>query len=115
LFKNPFREIIWLFTRIIGQENTATISRMILYILYFTVKEQAIFDWGNFISIEISSQLSQYKKDNKLFMSSYLVFAIAHCCQLPKLSIWKKVNCEFDPVTFLYQRIMEAQSFLAFL
>jgi hypothetical protein len=37
-FKNPFREIAWLFTRLIGQESTATISCIILYILYFTVK-----------------------------------------------------------------------------
>jgi hypothetical protein len=40
LFKNPFQEIAWLFTRIMGQENTASISRMILYILYFTIKER---------------------------------------------------------------------------
>jgi hypothetical protein len=39
-FKNPFREIAWLFTRLIGQESTATISGMILYILYFIVKEK---------------------------------------------------------------------------
>jgi hypothetical protein len=38
-FKNPFWEIAWIFTRIIGQETTSNISRMILYILYFTVKE----------------------------------------------------------------------------
>jgi hypothetical protein len=88
-----------------GQESTANISRMILYILYFTVKEKAIFDWGKLISIEISSQLSQYKKDKKLFMASYLVFVIAHCCQFPKLSICKKVNCELDPVTFWYQAL----------
>jgi hypothetical protein len=37
-FKNPFREITWLFTRLIGQESTTTISHMILYILYFIVK-----------------------------------------------------------------------------
>jgi hypothetical protein len=71
LFKNPFREISWLFTRVKGQENIASISRMILYILYFTVKEsqykKAIFDWGKLISIEIfdPSQLSQYKKEYK--------------------------------------------------
>jgi hypothetical protein len=35
-------------------------------------------------------------------MSSYLVFAIAHCCPFPKLSVCKKVNCEFEPVTFWY-------------
>jgi hypothetical protein len=76
-FKNPFREITWLFTRMIGQESIATISRMILYILYFTLK--STFDWGKMISIEISSQLSHYKKDKKFFMASYLVFAIAYC------------------------------------
>jgi hypothetical protein len=69
-FKNPFWEIAWLFTRITGQESTTNISRMILYILYFTVKEQAIFDWGKLISIEISSQLLQYTRQKKLFMSS---------------------------------------------
>jgi hypothetical protein len=31
--KNPSREIAWLFTRVTGQENTASISRMILYIM----------------------------------------------------------------------------------
>jgi len=43
-FKIPSREIAWLFTKMIGQENTTSIPRMILYILYFTVKEKAIFD-----------------------------------------------------------------------
>jgi hypothetical protein len=38
-------------------------------------------------------------------MSSYLVFAITHCCQFPKLSLSKKVNWEFDPVTFWYQAL----------
>jgi hypothetical protein len=54
-FKNPFMEISWLFTRMTGQERTTTISRIILYILYFTVKEKVIFDWGKPNSIKISS------------------------------------------------------------
>jgi hypothetical protein len=53
--KNTYREIAWLFTRIIGQENIASISRMILYILYFTIQEKSIFDQGKLISIEIAS------------------------------------------------------------
>jgi hypothetical protein len=57
-FRNPFREIACLFTRITGHESTTSISRMILYILHFTVKEQAIFYWRKIISIEIYSQLS---------------------------------------------------------
>jgi hypothetical protein len=103
LFKNPFWEIDWLFTRVTCQENTASIYHIILYMLYFIVKEHAIFDWGKLISIEISSQLSQYKKYKKFFMTSYLVFAIAHCCHFPKLSICKRVNCELDPITLWYQ------------
>jgi hypothetical protein len=101
-FRNPLRKIAWMFTIITGQESTSSISCMILYILYFTVKEQAIFYWGELISIEICSQLSQFKQKNKFYMSSYLVFVIAHCCLFPKLSVSKKVNCEFDPVTFWY-------------
>jgi hypothetical protein len=31
--KNPYQEIALLFTRVTGQENTASISRMILYIM----------------------------------------------------------------------------------
>jgi hypothetical protein len=104
-FRNPFREIAWLFTRITGQESTTTVSRMALYILYFTVNEQAIFYWGKLISHEICSQLSSFKREKKFYMSSYLVFAIAHCCQFPQLSLSKNVNWEFDPVTFWYQAL----------
>jgi hypothetical protein len=62
LFKNPFREVPWLFSRVTGQENTPSVPCMILYILYFTIKEHGIFNWGKLFSIEISSQLSQYKR-----------------------------------------------------
>jgi hypothetical protein len=70
--------------------------------LYFIVKEQSIFDWGKLISIEIYPQLSQFKEEKKFYMSSYLVFAIAHCCPFPKLSLSKKVNYEFALVTLWY-------------
>jgi hypothetical protein len=99
-FRNPFQEIAWLFTRIMGQASTASISHIIIYILYFRVKEQFIFDWGKLIYIEICSQLSQFKESNKFFMSSYLIFAIVHCCLFPKLSLYNKINCGFDPLTF---------------
>jgi hypothetical protein len=104
-FRNPFREIAWLFTRITGQASTTSISHIIIYILYFTVKEQFIFDWGKLISIEICSQLSRFKESNKFYMSSYLIFAIVHCCPFPKLSLSNKINCGFDPVTFWYQAL----------
>jgi hypothetical protein len=78
---------------------------MDLYILYFTVNEQAIFYWGRLISHEISSQLSSYKSEKKFYMSSYLFFAIACSCQFPQLSVSKNVNWEFHPVTFWYQAL----------
>ena len=104
-FRNPFCEIVWLFTRIMGQESTAIVSCMALYILYFTVNEQAIFYWGGLISHEISSQLSSYKRENKFYMLPYLVFAIAHSYRFPQLSLSKNVNCELHPVTFWYQAL----------
>jgi hypothetical protein len=50
-FKKTFQEISWLFIMVTCQENIAIISRMIIYILYFIVKEKSIFDWGKIIYI----------------------------------------------------------------
>jgi hypothetical protein len=47
-------------------------------------------------------------------MVCYLVFAIAYCCQFPKLSISKKVNCEFNLVTFWYQSLWRHKDSLHF-
>jgi hypothetical protein len=52
-FRNPFWEIAWLVTRITRHASTTSISHIIIYILYFTVKEKYIFDWGELISIEL--------------------------------------------------------------
>jgi hypothetical protein len=53
--KYPYREIAWLFTRVTGQDSIITIPRLALYILYFTVDEDAIFYWEKIISNEIST------------------------------------------------------------
>jgi hypothetical protein len=79
LLKNPYREITWIFSRVAGQESTTTIPRLALYILHFTVHEKEIFDWEKIISQEISFQLSNFKKNKKFYMSSYLIFAITYC------------------------------------
>jgi hypothetical protein len=50
-FRNPFWEIAWLFTRITGQASMTSISHIIIYILYFTFKEQYIFNWWNLIPL----------------------------------------------------------------
>jgi len=46
-FRNPFPEIVWLFTRIMGETSTTIISYIIIYILYFTVKKQFISIGGS--------------------------------------------------------------------
>jgi hypothetical protein len=47
-------------------------------------------------------------------MSSYLVFVIAYCYHFPRLFICKKMNCEFDPVTFWYQVLWRHKDSLHF-
>jgi hypothetical protein len=47
-------------------------------------------------------------------MASYFVFAITYCYQFPKLSICKRVNCEFDPITISYQALWRHKASLYF-
>jgi hypothetical protein len=103
--KNPYKEIAWLFTRVTGQESTTTIPRLSLYILYFTVHEKEIFDWVKIISIEISSQLANFKENKRFYMSSYLIFAITYCHVFKGLSIRRRVDCKIDPVPMWYQAL----------
>jgi hypothetical protein len=103
--KNLFWQISWLFRRTTRQESETDISRMILYILYFTVKEQTIFHCHNLISIQISSQLLQYRRQKKLFMPSYLIFVLSNCYPFPRLSMCRNLNSEFDLVPFSCQKL----------
>jgi hypothetical protein len=47
-------------------------------------------------------------------MSSYVVFVILYCFQFPKLTIFKRVNYEIDPVTFWYQAFWRHNTSLYF-
>jgi hypothetical protein len=47
-------------------------------------------------------------------VASYLVFAIAYCYQFPKLSIYKRVNCELDQITFWYKALWRNKDSLHF-
>jgi hypothetical protein len=51
LLKNPYQELAWIFTKITGQESTSTIPLLAFYIVYFTIYEEEIFDWGKIISL----------------------------------------------------------------
>jgi hypothetical protein len=101
--KNPYRELAWLFTRLQVRNPWTTIPRLALYILYFTIHEEAIFDWGKIISSEISTQLSNFKSEKKFYMASYLIFSITYYHVFKGLSIGKRVNCKIDPITMWYQ------------
>jgi hypothetical protein len=47
-------------------------------------------------------------------MAYCLVFAIVYFYQFQKLTICKRVNCEIDPVTFLYQAFWRHKTSLHF-
>jgi len=79
------------------QVSAANISWMILYILYFTLKDESIFHCDKLIFIEISSDLLQYIRHKKLFMSSYLIFSMVNCYAFPWLYMCKKLNYKFFP------------------
>ena len=58
---------------------------------------------GKIISIEISSQLSNFKKEKKFYMASYLIFSITYFHVFKGLTIGKRVACKIDLVTMWYQ------------
>ena len=82
-----------------------TIPWLDIYILYFTIHEQAIFDWGKMISTEISSQLSNFKDTKNFYMASYLIFVITYYHIFNGLNIGKRVNCNVYLVTMWYQAL----------
>jgi hypothetical protein len=85
-----------------------------VYSIFHKFMKKSIFDWGKLISIEIASQLANFKKDKKLFMASYLVFAITYCHAFKGLIIRKRVNCEVDPITVWYQALWRQKTSIFF-
>jgi hypothetical protein len=114
LLKNPYKEMAWLFARVVGQESTATIPRLALYILHFTIHEKTIFDWEKIISGELSFQLSNFKKNKKFYMSSYLIFTITYCHVFKGLHLSKQVNSKIDPVQMWYPSLWKQKAMYHF-
>jgi hypothetical protein len=112
--KNPYREMAWLFARVARQESTTTIPRLALYILYFSIHEKAVFDWENIISNELSFQLSNFRKNKKFYMSSYLIFSITYCHVFKGLHLAKQVNCKIDPVQMWYPTLWKHKAMYHF-
>jgi hypothetical protein len=113
--KKPYKEMAWLLARVLGQESTATIPHLALYILYYSIQGKRIFDWSKIISTEISFQLSNFKKDKKFYMSAYLVFIIVYCHVFQGLHLSRKVDSKTDPVHTWYPSLVEAESNVPFL
>jgi hypothetical protein len=65
--KHPYRGINWLFTRVTGHDYMTTIPQLALYILYFTVPENDVFNWEKIILNEISAQLINFRSDFFLY------------------------------------------------
>jgi hypothetical protein len=45
LLNDPYREMEWFFSTVVGQESTTTIPHLSLYIPYLSIDEKLIFDW----------------------------------------------------------------------
>jgi hypothetical protein len=108
--KNPYREMAWLFARVTGQESMTTVPRLTLYILYFSIHENTIFDWERIISSELSFQLGNFRKNKRFYMSSYLIFSITYCHVFKGLPLAKKVNCKLDPVQMWYPTLWKQKA-----
>jgi hypothetical protein len=100
--KYPYKEFLWLFSRIIGLESTAFVSKNVVYILHFFVHEDILIDWGCLISNEISFQLGGLKRTQKFYMTSYLIFAIAYYHIFEDFLRARSVDSKVEPVSFWY-------------
>jgi hypothetical protein len=108
--KNPYREMVWLFARVVGQESTTTVPRLTLYILYFSIHENTMFDWERIISSELSFQLGNFRKNKKFYMSSYLIFTITYCHVFKGFPLAKQVNCKLDLVQMWYPTLWKQKA-----
>jgi hypothetical protein len=73
-----------------------------------------IFYWENIISSELSFQLSNFRKNKKFYMSSYLIFSITYCHVFKGLHLSKQVNCKIDPVQMWYPALWKQKAMYHF-
>jgi hypothetical protein len=82
-----------------------SVPRNIIYVLHFSLHENAIIDWGHIISSEVSFQLSNLKKTQKFYMTSYLIFTIAYCHVFEDLSRERSIDFNMEPVFAWYSSL----------
>jgi len=81
----------WLFTKVAGQESNATIPRLALYILYFSIHKKTIFDWAKIISSELSFKLLNFRK-NKKFICPHIWSFLSHIFMFLKGCIYQNIS-----------------------
>ena len=91
-----------MFTHIINLQSTVFILRNVVYSLHYALHEKAIIDWGYLISNEFFFQLNNLKKNRKLYMNSYLIFAIAYGNVFEDLSREKHVDFKLETIYAWY-------------
>jgi hypothetical protein len=92
----------WLFSRITGQESTTIVPKLALYILYFSIHENTIFNWPRLFQVSYLFSWEISKIIKKFYMSSYLIFTVTYSHIFNGLPLAKKVNCKFDPMQMWY-------------
>jgi hypothetical protein len=45
LLVEPYQYFLWLFMHLMGRDSTSHIPRSVLYVLYFSFRKEAMFDW----------------------------------------------------------------------
>jgi hypothetical protein len=73
-----------------------SVPNYIVYILHFFAHEDALIDWGRFISNEISFQLGSLRKTRKFHMNYCLVYVIAYCHIFKDLPRTKSVDFKVE-------------------
>lgn len=60
--------------------------RYVLHVIDYSLHKGTVFDWGELISNELSHQLSNFQKTKRIFMASYLIYALISCNTFSNLS-----------------------------
>ena len=65
--RKPYQEMVWHFSRVVGQELTSTVPRLALYILCFSIQEKGIFYWSKIILLKYHSRYQILERKSSYF------------------------------------------------
>jgi hypothetical protein len=85
-----------------GKDSTYHILMYVLYVMYFSIPKEAVFDWDEIILNEISYQLVNYLKTSRFLMTAYLVLVVAYCNVFERLTSRGNFDAKKEPIQFWY-------------